>query len=89
MCEDACFLCRSQDLFIPHRLQIPLCNADAFVAQQATQAIQVKPILQFLMGEGVATGMGRYPHKRIDADALGGFLHKLIDCFGRQASAIL
>ena len=83
MCEDACIPRRSQDLFIPHRLQIALRDADAFVSQEAGQTIQAKPILQFLMGKGMAAGMRRDAHKRIDAHRFPRFFHKLIDRFGR------
>lgn len=41
------------------------------------------------MGEGMAASMRRNAHKRIDAHLFPCFLHKLIDRFGRQVSAIL
>ncbi len=41
------------------------------------------------MREGVAAGMRRDAHKRIDAHLFPCFLHKLIDRFGRQVSSIL
>ena len=36
MCQNPCIPRRSQDLFIPHRLQIALRDADALVSQEAT-----------------------------------------------------
>ena len=73
---------------ILNRFKILLRYADALMPQKAAETVEIKTILQLLMGECVAASVRGHSDFWIDADSISGFLHKNADSFMREQLSV-
>ena len=77
--QRTCVLCLTENLFIPHPVQIGLRDCDALVAQQSGQRIEVKSRPQLELCVGMTEGVGRYTDVRGHITALARILYNPVN----------